>query len=47
MSAINSQPGLEADSKREVVSYLNDFYSLLDRPGSVKRFFIDNCKTAM
>jgi hypothetical protein len=47
MTAINSQPGLEADSKREVVPYLNDFYSLLDRPGSVKRFFIDNCKTAM
>src|SRR5262245_59065495 len=44
MSTINSQPGLETEAKREVGSYLNDFYSLLDRPGSVKRFFIDNCK---
>lgn len=47
MSAINSQAGLETEPRREMVSYLNDFYSLLDRPGSVKRFFIDNCKTAM
>ena len=47
LSAINTQAGLETEPRREMVSYLNEFYSTLDRPGSVKRFFIDGCKTAM
>jgi hypothetical protein len=40
--------GLESAPKREVVTYLNDFFSLIDRPGSVKHFLVDTCnKTAM
>ena len=40
--------GLAPAPKNEVSSYLKDFFSTIERPASVKRFFIDTCnKTAM
>jgi len=48
MATIESHAGLESGARREVTAYINDFFSLIDRPPSVKRFFIDQCnKTAM
>jgi len=45
---IESIAPLNAASKQEVKSYIEDFFSTISRPSGVKRFFIDHCnKTAM
>ena len=47
-ATVDSIAGLDSTHRREVSNYLKDFFSLIERPASVKRFFIDTCnKTAM
>ena len=47
-AAIDGLSALNADARREVKNYVEDFYSTIGRPASVKKFFIDHCnKTAM
>jgi hypothetical protein len=48
MAVVNSATALESPGRREVTTYLEEFYSTIDRPAAVKRFFIDQCnKTTM
>jgi hypothetical protein len=44
MAALNSIPDMDSAVRSEVKAYLDDFYSTIERPSGVKRFFIDGCK---
>jgi len=48
MAEVTSLTALDAAHRREVNSYLNEFFSLIDRSGAVKMQLLDTCtKTAM
>jgi hypothetical protein len=38
-------PGMTQASRQDVRRYLQDFYSSIDRPASVKRTLVDGCKS--
>jgi hypothetical protein len=44
LAAVDAMPDLNADARKEVRNYLNDFFSAIDKPSSVNRYFISGCK---
>jgi hypothetical protein len=44
LAAVNSTTDLGGDARAEVRSFLNEFFSNLDRPSSINRFFVSGCK---
>jgi hypothetical protein len=45
MRLVDSVPGMTQASRQDVRRYLQDFYSSIDRPASVKRTLVDGCKS--
>jgi hypothetical protein len=43
MAIYDTLPGLSDSSRKESKAYLEQFYRTIDRPGDVKRAFIDDC----
>ena len=43
MAVYDAVPGLEAGYRRDAREYLDEFFRAIDRPGDVRRAFIDNC----
>jgi hypothetical protein len=43
MSIFTSLPGMSDKYRRDAQQYLEDFYKTLDRPGDVKKAFIEGC----
>jgi hypothetical protein len=43
MAVVDSVPGLDSGARREAKAYLEEFYSTIDRPGSVKRQLVEGC----
>ena len=43
MAVYDTLPGLSDSSRKESKAYLEQFYRTIDRPGDVKRAFIDDC----
>ena len=44
LAAVNTMTDLGNDARIEVRNFLNDFFSAIDRPSSVKQYFINGCK---
>jgi hypothetical protein len=43
MAIYDALPGMSPSSRNNAKNYLEQFYRTIDRPGDVKRAFIDNC----
>jgi hypothetical protein len=46
LAVFDSVPGLDPRYQREAKAYLEQFFAQIDRPGDVKRMFIDGCNRA-
>ena len=45
LAVINDCVFLKANEKKEMISYMEEFYKLIDKPSSVKTIFIDRART--
>ena len=45
LALVDALPGLRGGDRRDVRTFLNEFYETLARPGRVKRAFIDGCRS--
>jgi hypothetical protein len=43
MALYTALPDMSASYRKDAQKYLEDFYRTIDRPGSAKMAFIDNC----
>jgi hypothetical protein len=44
LALVDSMRDLEAGTRRDVKDYVDGFFRSIDKPGSIKKTFVDGCK---